>query len=137
MVPVGGVGAVDDDGAQQALAVLDGVVRVVPAGPVLGRLPLVGVAVSGSDGTLGLRGGAVGIVGVELADVVPVDAGAVVGKVVADFDLDVVTQLASRRGPGYWPLTVISRFSTPSGARVVYPTSKLYCSWLVSASDLE
>lgn len=53
-IPVGCVGAVDDNGPEDALAVLDGVVRVVPGRPVLGRPPLVCVAVSGGDGALGL-----------------------------------------------------------------------------------
>lgn len=45
-VVVGSGGAVDDDGAEDALPRLQGVVRVVPGGAVLGGAPGVGVGLA-------------------------------------------------------------------------------------------
>jgi len=67
---------------------------------MLGRLLAVGVAVGRRDGALGLRDGAVGEVGVELADTVEVDARAVSGEPVAHAHLDVVAPVGLDGGSG-------------------------------------
>jgi len=91
---------VDDDRAEHTVSVLDRVVGMIPGGPVLSSLPLVGVAVVGRDGAFSLRGGTVGIVCVELSEAVEVDAGAVERQLVAHSDLHIVTPVGFDFGAG-------------------------------------
>lgn len=57
---------------------------------MLGCFPPVGVAVPGCNGTLGLGSGAVGVVGVQLADAMKVNARSVERKLIAHSNLDII-----------------------------------------------
>jgi hypothetical protein len=99
-VVVGCLRAVDDDGPEDALGVLDRVVGVVLARAVLRRLLAVCVAVSEGNWTYRLGGGAACDVSIKLAGFVEVDACHVAGNMVAHADLDVVAPVGLNDGAG-------------------------------------
>ena len=72
-VVVGRGRTLDDQGPDHAVAVLVGVVAVVPRRAVLRDVEGVALHLSGGDGTLGHAVGAVLVALAELADAVPVD----------------------------------------------------------------
>lgn len=73
-------GAVDQNTAEQSVPRLHVEMRVVPGGSILGCAPLIGEAVSRSDGTLSHTGNAIVVVGVVLSNAVEMNRSSVVLK---------------------------------------------------------
>ena len=99
-VPVGRGGSPNDHGADNSVAVLVGIVAVVPGRAVLLDVEVVNLHAPWGDGTLGDTIGAVLIALAVLADAMPVDGSSIVLHVIIDVDLDVVTPVDLERWSG-------------------------------------
>lgn len=93
-VPVGRGGTVDNDGAHGAVAILHGVVAVVPGRAVFSRLEGVRLGLARSNWAFSDTVRTIHLVRVQLAHTVPVNTGAIVGVRILDIDLNSVTPIS-------------------------------------------
>ena len=109
-IVVGSGRTVDDHGSSDTITVLGENVRVVPAGSVLVGLERVCTGLARGNSAFSDTWNTVLVVGTNLGDTVPMDGGGVVGHLVGDGDLDLVTPVALKKRS--WNLSVDSKSKT-------------------------